>query len=76
MRAYVLTIVVIDHDRIGSAGVKAAIEEARYPNRCIGPSVESATEYDIGAWTDDHPLNLRSTDKAQWLREHGSPKPG
>ena len=25
---------------------------------------------DIGEWTDEHPLNQRSTDKLKWLKDN------
>jgi len=65
---YKLEVMIIDHDGIGEACVKAAIEDARYPNRCIAPSVQSIEVRDIGEWSDDHPLNLRSTADAEFDR--------
>lgn len=70
MKAYVLTVLVIDHDEIGGADVQSTIEDARYPNRCISPSIQAISEFDIGEWEDDHPLNLRGTDALAWLKEH------
>ena len=73
MKAYILTIVVIDHDEIGGDEIVKTIENARYPNRCIDPHVEATAEHDIGEWDDDHPLNQNSTDALAWLRENGTP---
>lgn len=68
MRVYQLTIRVIDHDDVGAEGIKSVIENARYPNRCIRPEVASVLVRDIGEWSDDHPLNRRSTAEAEWGR--------
>lgn len=62
MKVYKLTVMVIDFDGIGSGGVKSAIEDTKYPNRCISPHMVGIDERDIGEWDDSHPLNHR--DKA------------
>lgn len=67
MKAYVLKVLIIDHDEIGEDSIKSALENTRYPNRCVSPSVLSATEYEIGEWTDHHPLNQLDTDALAWI---------
>jgi hypothetical protein len=42
------------------------LEDARYPNRCISPKVKSIEGREIGEWTDEHPLNKRSTADAAY----------
>jgi len=72
MRAYVLTVVVIDFDDVeGTDGIGSIIENARYPNRCINPDVVVQQGYEIGEWEDSHPMNYTTTDKLAWLKEHG-----
>lgn len=61
MKAYKVTILVIDHDKLGLEGIKTEIENARYPNDCVSPQVKSIEEKEIGEWSDEHPLNLRAT---------------
>jgi hypothetical protein len=61
MKVFRVELMVLDHDDIGSSGIFGAIENTKYPNYCISPSVESIDERDIGEWSDDHPLNKRST---------------
>jgi hypothetical protein len=56
-KAFRLEVLIIDHDHIGRDEIISALENARYPNRCISPDVMSVEERDIGEWTDDHPLN-------------------
>lgn len=67
MKAYVLTVVVIDHDEIGQKEVVSALENARYPNRCISPNVKRVQTHNIGEWNDNHPLNKLDTDVLGWL---------
>ena len=67
MKAHVITLLVIDHDKIGAAEAVQTIECARYPNRCIRPHVLSAKTAEIGEWGDDHPLNRQGTDVLAWL---------
>ena len=57
MKVQKIVLSVIDFDGIGIKGVTEAIENARYPNRCISPNVVSAEERDCGEWSDNHPLN-------------------
>lgn len=59
MKAYQLTILVIDHDQVGEQNVVAAVEDAKYVN----PTVLEVKERDLGEWRDDHPLNNRTTMK-------------
>lgn len=66
MKAYKVEILIIDHDNLGADGVREALEETRYPNRCIMPKVQSIEGRDIGEWTDEHPLNRRSTAAAAY----------
>lgn len=68
MKAYELTIKIIDLDEIGPDEIKDVLEHTRYANRCIAPEVLNIREADIGEWSDDHPLNRRDTAKAEWRR--------
>lgn len=61
MKAYKIELLVIDFDELGKDLLIQEIENARYPNDCVTPQVKSVVERDIGEWTDDHPLNKRST---------------
>ncbi len=68
MKVYKLTVMVIDRELGDSESVAALIENANYPNDCISPSVLSIEEAEIGEWSDDHPLNKRSTKAAEFAR--------
>jgi hypothetical protein len=61
MKAYRITLLVVDHDVVGAKGISDMIENARYPNHCIRPTVVSVEEHDIGLWSDAHPLNQTAT---------------
>lgn len=68
MKAYEITLRIIDHDGIGLQDIRDVLENARYPNHCISPKVSGHREADIGEWSDDHPLNMNSTADAEWSR--------
>lgn len=68
MKAYEVTVRIIDFDEIGPDQIKTELENARYGNRCISPEVASIKEADIGDWDDDHLLNKKSTAAAEWDR--------
>lgn len=62
MKAYKVTLIIVDHDELGAKAISRTLEHARYPNRCIGPDVVGIVEKDIGVWTDGHTLNNVNTD--------------
>lgn len=68
MKAYKVELLIVDYDGIGEQGIFDAIEETRYPNRCIAPSVMSIKSADIGEWHDDHLLNKRDTEYLAYRR--------
>ncbi len=68
MKVYKLTVMVIDFDEVGAEGIKCEIENARYANRCISPTVKATQEADIGEWDDGHPLNHHDTADAEFKR--------
>lgn len=68
MKVHRITLTVIDFDELGADGVREVIENASYPNRCVSPSVTTVETRDIGPWSDDHPLNNRSTAAAEMAR--------
>ena len=67
MKAYKITILVLDFDDMGEENVRKTIEETRYANHCISPEVKSIQSCDI-EWADDHPLNNHSTSDAEYAR--------
>jgi hypothetical protein len=71
MDVHKITLTVVDHDRIGADGVREALENARYPNRCIWPCVLTVETRDCGEWSDDHPLNKTTTRAAEIARLFG-----
>jgi hypothetical protein len=58
MKVYKVELMVIDFDGVGE-DIPVYIEQARYPNRCITPTVVSIDSREIGDWHDDHPLNKK-----------------
>lgn len=57
-------VMVLDFDDLGVDGVRETLENTKYPNRCITPHVMEIEERDIGTWSDEHPLNQHSKQKA------------
>ena len=65
---YKIELCIIDHDDIGLEGIKEVLQETKYPNWCISPSVVNIEGKDIGAYDDEHPLNYRNTRKQEFAR--------
>lgn len=72
MKIHRIVLTVIDFDELGPRGVCEALENARYPNRCIAPNVLELETRDCGEWHDDHPLNKSTTYDAEVARLFGS----
>lgn len=71
MKAYKVEVLIIDFDEVGMPGIAQVLENGNYPNRCISPMVMSTQMRDIGEWTDEHPLNKRSTKLAAYQELFG-----
>ena len=67
MKAYKVEVLIIDHDAVGSQEIQDLMEEVRYPNHCLSPSVMNIKSVDI-EWSDDHPLNLGDEMKEEYKR--------
>lgn len=63
MKAYQVTLQIIDFDGLGANGIQDEIENTKYSNHCINPSVSKIISMDIGEWHDEHPLNKRGSEK-------------
>lgn len=68
MKVYKVVLSIVDFEQMSEQQVIDTIVCARYPNRCISPSVQSIESRDIGEWRDDHPLNRKSTAEAEFER--------
>jgi hypothetical protein len=68
MKVYKLEVFVIDHEGVGGEEIASTLENTRYPNWCISPTVRCVQEADIGEWRDDHPLNRKDTMDAEYER--------
>lgn len=69
MKAYLMTVLVIDFDNLGADEAKMELEAANYSNDCIAPMVLEIETKDIGQWADYHPLNFYDTDKLKYFKE-------
>lgn len=68
MKVYKVELLIINHDELQQDEVIEVIQQQKYPNYCINPTVLKIKEYDVGDWDDDHPLNNRSTDAEEYLK--------
>lgn len=63
MTIYKIELLIVDHDRIGADEIKSVLENQRYPNHCIYPTVMGVHSREV-EWSDDHPLNGHDREKA------------
>jgi hypothetical protein len=63
LKVHKVTLLVVDHDELGAEDVTREIESVRYPNHCISPDVMAIETREID-WTDEHPLNFTSKQRA------------
>ena len=64
MKVHKVELYIIDFDQVGANQIIEILENARYPNRCINPTVKRVRTKEI-EWSDDHPLNnLKTQDKS------------
>lgn len=68
MKAYKITLLFIDFDKVGPECAKGLIEGARLPNRIDPGTVMELEEVDIGEWEDDHPLNFEHSKAKEFNR--------
>jgi len=58
MKIHKVTLLVVDSDDIGAEDIKEVIENQKYPNYCISPSVVAIETEEVD-WSDNHPLNMK-----------------
>jgi len=64
MKVYKVTVMVIDHDKLGEDGIRAEMDNVRYPNHCMYPRVTAIEGKEVGQWDDSNPLNLQGWESA------------
>lgn len=64
VKVHRVTFFVVDFDELGADGVQTTLENQRFPNHCISPTVLRVETADCGEWSDDHPLNNTQTMKS------------
>ena len=72
MNVFSVELLVLDTDDIGEKELISVLEDTRYPNRCISPTVMSIKSVDIGEWEDTNPLNYSNTVRSEYHRLFGS----
>lgn len=68
MRVYKVELLIIDYDEIGKEAIKHELENTKYANRCILPSVMNIVGKTINNYSDAHPLNFTDTMQAAYKR--------
>lgn len=63
MKAYLLSVLIVDHDNNQEDGIRFVLENTHYSNNCINPIVISVKEAEIGEWEDDNLLNNGTKDR-------------
>lgn len=56
VKVYKVTMMIVDHDRLGEDELLEVLEHTRYPNHCIAPTVMEIQTREVD-WSDEHPLN-------------------
>ena len=64
MKVYKVELLFIDHEDIGAKVMTDLLENVKY----IYPSIMNIEEKDIGEWYDEHPLNLISKQKEEYIK--------
>jgi hypothetical protein len=62
-----VVLMIVDTDDIGAKHVTDVIEDARYPNHCIAPSVMSIETREVD-FDDSHPLNNGRTKRDAFVQ--------
>jgi hypothetical protein len=58
MKVYKVELLIIDEDTQDIEEITSLIENQRYPNWSLNPTVMDIKEAEIGEWHDDQPLNF------------------
>jgi hypothetical protein len=67
VQVFKVTLMVIDHDGIGADSIKGELENTRFSNHCMSPTVVESESREV-PWTDSHPLNF-STKQTKAFRD-------
>lgn len=63
MKVFKVELMITDHDKVGEDGIISMLENTKFANWSISPTVMAIESREI-EWTDDHPLNKFPTMKA------------
>jgi hypothetical protein len=63
MYAYKVELLIIDFDGLKEEGIATELENTKYGNHCINPSIMKIEGAYIGEWHNDHPLNVGDLQK-------------
>lgn len=60
LEVHKVTLLIVDHDKLGPKEIKDVLENTKFPNHCMHPEVMD-TQTRTVEWTDSHPLNMHAT---------------
>ena len=56
MKVFKVELMIIDFDELGEQAIIDVLENTKYPNRAVTPSVKHIESREV-EWSDEHPLN-------------------
>ena len=65
MKAYLMKVLVLDFEKYGPEDYVEMVDRV---DGCFPQ--ENPEAFEIGEWSDDHPLNQRGTNVEEWLRNN------
>jgi hypothetical protein len=71
-KVFKVELLIVNHDKLTMQEVAETLENANYPNDCISPQVMEITSREV-EWSDEHPLNKRTTQKDAYIRLFSNP---
>jgi len=66
-KVHKVELLIVDHDNVGADEIMDVIENQKYPNHCISPSVMSTETVEID-YHDGHPFNLTNKQTEEYER--------
>jgi hypothetical protein len=73
VKVHAVMLFIVDHDNLGADEIQEVLENQRYPNHCIRPSVMRIDTREV-EWTDQHPLNVTRTMRSAFEELFTDPK--
>lgn len=68
MKVYKVELLIVDSEVQSEEEITSLIENQKFPNWSLNPSVMDITGVEIGEWYDEHPLNYGNKKKEEYDR--------